>query len=76
MSLPNWNLRVEDLHLQFNDIGGSFSFAGTLPIIFNGNVIGLPVTRSGRLEANTGVDLVRVGVNYLFYWGPAPLAGY
>ncbi len=74
--LPNWTLRVEYLHLQFNDIGESFNFAGTLPIIVNGNVIDLPVTRTGAVQANTGFDLIRVGVNYLFNWGGPPLARY
>jgi outer membrane immunogenic protein len=63
--LPNWTARVEYLHLQFNNISTTDNFTGT--------VIGHPVVSTSQSSANSGVDVVRFGVNYLFNWGPAPV---
>jgi outer membrane immunogenic protein len=54
----NWTARLEYLHLQFNGIGESFSSAGT--------VAGAPFTSTSSSSANAGIDVVRVGVNYIF----------
>ncbi len=64
--LPNWTLRAEYLHLQFDGIKEDASI----------QAIVAPVFLTTHVSSNTGVDLVRVGVNYLFNWGPAPLAKY
>jgi outer membrane immunogenic protein len=66
--LPNWTLRAEYAHLQFDGIEANPSFSGT--------VLSFPVTRTAHFSANAGIDVVRVGVNYLFNWGPPPLARY
>jgi len=52
--LPNWTLRAEYLHLQFNGVGENFGFTGT--------TIGIPIV--------SNVHNTRVGVSYLFNWGP------
>ncbi len=57
--LPNWSLRAEYLHLQFDNIGtngGGTETIGATPVIY-----------TFHTSSNTGVDLVRVGVNYLFH---------
>ena len=59
--LPNWTLRVEYLHLQFDNIGESYAFTGT--------AAGFPFTTTSHVSANIGVDVARVGVNYLFNFG-------
>jgi outer membrane immunogenic protein len=58
--LSNWTLRLEYLHLGFNGV--------TTNYIFSGTVIGLPFTTTTHTSANSGVDLVRLGVNYVFNW--------
>jgi outer membrane immunogenic protein len=60
--LPNWTLRLEYLHLGFNDVTTNYVFSGT--------VVGLPFTTATHTSANSGVDLVRLGVNYVFNWPP------
>jgi outer membrane immunogenic protein len=62
--LPNWTVRVEYLHLEFDNVGTNF--AGTISTAKGTN----PFT--GNTSSNGGVDLVRVGLNYLFNWGSAP----
>ncbi len=57
--LPNWSIRAEYLHLQFDGIGFNASFVGTIPG-------GLPVSASGNLKTNLGVDIARVGLTYRF----------
>jgi outer membrane immunogenic protein len=52
--LPNWTARVEYLHLEFDGVGHDFTYS--IPAAFRHTV------------ADTGVDTVRVGVNYLFNW--------
>jgi outer membrane immunogenic protein len=59
--LPNWTLRVEYLHLQFDNVGESYVFTGT--------AAGFPFTTTSHVSANIGVDVARVGVNYLFNFG-------
>jgi outer membrane immunogenic protein len=64
--LPNWTLRVEYLHLQFNHVSSTFNL--------NGTVKGVSFASTSNVSANTGVEVLRVGLNYLFNWGPEPLA--
>ncbi len=52
--LPNWTLRAEYLHLQFDGITEDRS------------TFVQSVTISNHVTANVGVDMVRVGLNYLF----------
>ena len=58
--LPNLTLRVEYLHLQFDGTKEDRSITGFV----------LPVTITTHIVSDTNVDIVRVGVNYLFNWGP------
>ncbi len=57
--LPNWTLRAEYLHLQFNgvteDRSKSSSFSPSLFV-------------TSHVSSNMGVDTVRIGVNYLINW--------
>ncbi len=64
--LPNWTLRAEYLHLQFDGVTEDRSITGTR----------FPVLITSHVASNTGIDLVRVGVNYLFNWWSPPLASY
>src|SRR5262249_37387399 len=52
--LPRWTVRAEYLRLQFDNVAENFVFVGG------------PVVLNSQLRADTGVDAVRVGVNYLF----------
>jgi len=60
--LRNWTLRIEYLHLQFNGVGENFGFTGT--------VTGVPIVSNVHNTTNNGIDIARVGVSYLFNWGP------
>ena len=55
----NWIARVEYLHLQFNGVGQSFTASGT--------VAGVPGTLTTNTSSNTGIDIARVGLSYLFH---------
>ena len=63
--LPNWLLRVEYLHLQFNHASSTYSL--------NGTVGGAPFASTSNVSANTAVEVLRVGLSYLFNWGAEPL---
>jgi outer membrane immunogenic protein len=64
--LPNWALRLEYLHLQFNGIELNYSYTGTIGILH------FPFTSTASATTNLGVDIVRVGLSYLFNsWSPA-----
>jgi len=52
---PNWSVKLEYLHLQFDGVGSAFNF-GTIG----------PYTLIGSGTANAGIDIVRVGVNFHF----------
>jgi outer membrane immunogenic protein len=58
--LPNFTLKAEYLHLQYNGIQQTYNFglvgAGGVPFV-------------GTASANAGVNTVRVGVNWLFNLG-------
>jgi outer membrane immunogenic protein len=57
--LPNWTVRAEYLHLQFNSDSQNFSFTGT--------VAGFPLIANSHASLRTDLDIARVGVNYLFH---------
>lgn len=56
--LPNWTLRAEYLHLQFDGVTEDRGKSGFFPSLFI----------TSHVSSNVGIDLVRVGVNYLFNW--------
>jgi outer membrane immunogenic protein len=64
LSFPGWTVRLEYLHLEFDNIGNTLNF-GTVP------VLGALVSTS---TANNRFDTLRFGVNYLFSWGAPPIA--
>jgi outer membrane immunogenic protein len=60
--LPNWTLRAEYLHLEFDNVTTSFATAVT-------TILGTtPVTHT--ISSNNGIDIARVGFSYLFSFGP------
>jgi outer membrane immunogenic protein len=61
--LPHWTARVEYLHLEFDDVVSSYSATELIAIPGVG-----PTTSTTMYGArsNTGIDTVRVGLNYLF----------
>jgi outer membrane immunogenic protein len=54
--LPNWTIRAEYLHLQFDGVTEDRSKSGFFPGLFI----------STHVSSNVSIDVVRVGVNYLF----------
>jgi outer membrane immunogenic protein len=66
--LPSWTFRAEYLHLQFAGIQSNSTFTGT--------VGGVPLLSTIHTQATANADILRFGVNYLFNWGAAPVAGY
>jgi len=65
--LPNWTLRLEYLHLEFDNTATNYTETITY-------IPGGPVPSKTAISSNYGVDVVRVGLNYLFNWGAAPSA--
>jgi outer membrane immunogenic protein len=63
--LPNWLLRVEYLHLQFNRVSSNYALNGTATVA---GVV-TPVVAAANLSATTNVEVLRVGLSYLFNWG-------
>ncbi len=57
--LPNWTVRLEYLHYQFDGVGTTGSGSETIG--------GTPVLFTFRTTSNTSIDAVRVGVSYLFH---------
>ena len=55
----HWTARFEFLHLQFNNVGTSFSTITAPPVLGTG-------TATTHISSNVNVDVVRIGVNYLF----------
>lgn len=51
--LPNWTMKVEYLHLQFDDVVRDYNYV-FLPVAFQHTI------------SNHSVDTIRIGVNYLF----------
>jgi outer membrane immunogenic protein len=60
---PNWTVRVEYLHLQFEGVGQDFAFTSATT----------GATVFAHSQANSSEDTVRVGINYLFNWGALPV---
>ncbi len=65
--LPNWTLRAEYLHLQFDGVTEDRSKSSA-------SVQNLFITT--HVSSNVGIDVVRLGVNYLFDWGASSRARY
>jgi len=59
---PHWTARVEYLHLEFDNVGTSYSTTAA--------ILGVPGTTTTHVSSNNGVEVVRVGINYLFNFGP------
>jgi len=58
--IPNWSLRVEYLHVQLDDVATNYRLNGTL-------VAGpTPFTIAVGSQSTFDVDMVRVGLSYLF----------
>ncbi len=57
----NWTMRVEYLHLQFNGVSESFSSSGTI------GAAATPFTSTTSSSSNSGIDIARVGINYIFH---------
>ncbi len=56
--LRNWTVRLEYLHLEFDGVTQNYTFSGITGVY--------PYITSSRTSVNTGYNIVRVGVNYLF----------
>lgn len=64
LSFPGWTVRLEYLHLEFDNVANTFTFTGTgapPPVLVSSST------------ANVRFDMLQFGVNYLFNWGPAPI---
>ncbi len=57
--LPNWSARLEYLHMQFDNVATTGSGTETIGAT--------PVVYTFATSANAGIDVVRVGVSYLFH---------
>lgn len=57
----HWTARLEFLHLQFNNVGTNFSTITASPVLGTG-------AATTHISSNVNVDVVRIGVNYLFNW--------
>jgi len=66
--VPNWTLRMEYLHLQFDNVGTSYSSTTVSP-----PPIGT-ITSTTHITSNNGVQVWRIGLSYLFHFGGPPLA--
>ena len=63
----HWTARFEYLHMQFPN--GSTNFTTTTAA---GGLLPSTTTATTHISSNVGVDVVRIGVNYLFnFGGPA-----
>jgi outer membrane immunogenic protein len=60
----HWTWRFEYLHMQFPNVSTNFTTTNG----FGGAVPGT-ATQATHISSNVGVDVVRIGVNYLFHWG-------
>jgi outer membrane immunogenic protein len=61
----HWTWRFEYLHLGFPNVSTNFNTTTGF------SAAGIPATSTlaNHTSTNLGVDVVRVGVNYLFHWG-------
>jgi len=62
LNFPGWTVRLEYLHLEFDNVHETFNFGAirTLSLI-------------SHSTSTIDVDTLRIGVNYLFNFGPAPI---
>jgi len=66
--LPSWSVRMEYLHLEFDNVATNY----TTTVFAPG-----PLTGTTHITSNNGVQVFRIGVNYLFHFGlPEPATGY
>lgn len=63
--LPSWTLKMEYLRLDFGNVATTY----TTTVLAPG-----PITTTTHLTTNTGVNVFRIGLNYLFHFGGPPLA--
>jgi outer membrane immunogenic protein len=62
----HWTWRFEYLHLQFPNVSTNFG-VNTAAVATGG--LAQNIAFSTHTSNNVGVDVVRIGVNYLFHWG-------
>ena len=55
----NWTVRVEYLHLQFNGVLETLSSVGAIGAVH--------FTSTTSSNSNSGMDIARVGINYIFH---------
>jgi outer membrane immunogenic protein len=60
--LPHWTARIEYLHLEFDDVASNYSETSVINIVRSRTS-----TATFSTQSNTGIDTVRVGLNYLFF---------
>jgi outer membrane immunogenic protein len=58
--VPNWTLRMEYLHLEFDNVATNY----TTTVLAPG-----PLTSTTHVTSNNGVNVFRIGLNYLFHFG-------
>jgi len=61
--LPSWTLRMEYLHLEFDNVSTSYSSTTVSPPPIGAN------TATTHITSNNGVQVWRIGVSYLFHLG-------
>jgi outer membrane immunogenic protein len=64
--LPNWSIRVEYLHVEFDNISTNYGTTITTGLG--------PAATTAHVSTNSGIDIARVGINYLFNFGSPRLA--
>ena len=63
--LPSWTVRMEYLHLEFDNVATNYTSTVFAPGAS---------TATTHITSNNGVNVFRLGVNYLFHFGGLPLA--
>jgi outer membrane immunogenic protein len=58
--VPNWTLRMEYLHLEFDNVGTSYASTVFAPG---------PIPSTTHITSNNGVQVWRIGLSYLFHVG-------
>jgi outer membrane immunogenic protein len=68
----NWSWKIEYLHVDLGTVDTTFS---TLPGCFGGTPgCSTYGPGSGTIRSRVTDEIVRVGINYRFDWGKAPVA--
>ena len=60
----HWTARFEYLHMQFPNASTNFTTTTSA-----GGLLPSTTTATTHISSNVGVDVVRIGVNYLFNFG-------